>query len=87
MAGQPHPQRAGQRLEDQRRVHQQGLAVDPDLHRRVRADLEPRRAPFVPAGEAADLADGLQGRELPGLRGVGDPGRDDAEQAVVEPLA
>jgi hypothetical protein len=86
VAGQPHPERAGPGLEDQRGIHQQRLAVDPDLHRGARADLETRRAPLVPAREAADLARGLERYELPGGGGVADPGRDDPQYAAVKPL-
>jgi hypothetical protein len=86
VAGQPDPQRAGPALEHQRGVHEQRLAVQADLDRGARADLEPRRAPLLPAGKAADLAGGLQGHEHPGLGGVTDPGRDDPQHAVVQPL-
>ena len=83
---QPDPQRAGERLEDQRRLHPQRLAVDADLHQPARTDLEPRRAPLQPAREPAELAGGLQRREPACLRSITDPGRDDAEHPEVHPL-
>jgi len=85
MARQPDPQRARPGHEDHRQVHRQGLAVDADLHRAGRVDLESRRAPFGPPGEPADLARRLERRECPGLGRVGDQERHDPEHAIVQP--
>src|SRR5262249_30005053 len=86
-AGDSNPERALPDREDKRRGHHHCFAVDPDLHRAVRADLEPRRLPLQPVGELAYLADGLQSDETPRLLGPADPGRDNAEDSVVQVLA
>src|SRR5215467_1522067 len=86
-AGDPHPEGARPDREDKRRGHHQGFTVDPDLHRAVRADLEPRRLPLQPSRELAHLADGLKSDETPRLRRPAYPGRDNAEDSVVQALA
>lgn len=87
VARQANPQGPGTGREDERRVHGQRLTVDRDVDGARGPDLEPRCLPLQPAREPADLPHALQGDELPRLHGPVDPGRDDAERAVVQVLA
>jgi hypothetical protein len=72
---------------DERRVHHQRLAIDPDFDRCARVNLELGGFPLQPALESPYLTGRFERDEPPGFVGPADPGGDQAEGARIDPLA
>ena len=82
-----HAERAGHGRESQRRLEHERLAVEADVDRAARADLELRSRPRHQAGEASRLSHELESNELRHIRGSAYARSRDPEHARVDPLA